>query len=324
MKKYRLFKFAPILLYVIILSVGVSCQEEDDNRAFVPYRVAIGGPNTVAPGEVATFYTDAYGDETFTWEVPAGATILEGVGTDSIKVSFEAGSSGDITIQARGLDGRKSVKVESSAPEATVELNANTVALNQGASDTLLIEFDTDIATDPEVMLVPSDEVSGGTISPLVKVDEDTYQVIYTAGAGNGTQQISVDNAISTPYYGALEMDTVVTFDLYEVDNTSATGRLLASGTPVYDSGSVVTLSAVFSEALSTQDSVQISLNGITEAYVTNAIMDTEDGMTWTYNFESDGEINELVSVSVSNLPADPAGNPTQAVEPIIIQFKND
>ena len=324
MKKYRLFKFAPILLSVIALSIGVSCQEEDDDRAFVPYRVAIGGPDKVAPGEAVIYYTDAYGDETFTWGVPEGATLLDGAGTDSISVSFEAGSSGDVTIQARGLDGRKFVEVESAAPAATVALDTNTVALTQGASDTLFIEFDTDIATDPEVRLMPNDEVSGGTISPLVKVDEDTYQVIYTAGTGNGTEKISVDNAVSTAFYGSLEMDTVVTFNLYEVDNTPATGRLLASGTPVYDSGSVVTLSAVFSEPLSTQDSVQISITGLTEAYVTDATMATEDGMTWTYDFQSDGEINELVTVSVSNVPTDPAGNPTEAVEPIIIEIKNE
>ena len=324
MRKYRLFKFTPLLLCVIVLSIGVSCQEEDDDRAFVPYRVAIGGPAKVAPGEEVIYYTDAYGDETFAWDVPEGAEILEGAGTDSIRVSFAAGSSGDITIQARGLDGRKSVEVESAAPEASVELDENTVALSQGASDTLLIEFDKSIATDPEVMLVSDEGVSGSTISPLVKVDESTYQVIYTAGAGNGKDKISVDNAVSTPYFGELAMDTVVTFDLYEVDNVSATGRLLASGTPVYDSGSVVTVSAVFSEALSTQDTVQISFNGPTEAYVTNANMDTEDGMTWTYDFESNGEINELVTVSVSNVPTDPAGNPTEAVEPIIVQFKND
>lgn len=323
MKKHKLFKFHSILLCVIALGVGISCQEDDD-RAFVPYRVAIGGPDKVAPGEVVIYYTDAYGDETFDWSVPDGATILEGAGTDSISVSFAAGGDGDITIQARGLDGRKSVEVEPGAPVATVELDANTVALNQGASDTLLIEFDADIATDPEVTLLPADGISGSTISPLVKVDEDTYQVIYTAGAGNGTQKISVDNAVSTPYYGELTMDTVVTFDLYEVDNIPATGRLLASSTPVYDSGEVVTLSAVFSEALSTTDTVQISISGDTEAYVTNENMATEDGMTWTYNFESNGEINGLVTVSASNLPADPAGNPTEAVEPIIIQFKND
>ena len=324
MKKHRLFKFTPILLSVVALSVGVSCQEEDDNRAFVPYRVAIGGPNTVVSGQVATYYTDAYGDETFTWGVPEGATLLEGAGTDSIKVSFEAGSSGDITIQARGLDGRKSVEVEAATPEVSVELDANTTALNQGASDTLLINFDADIATDPEVTLVSDEGVSGSTISPLVRVDENTYQVIYTAGTGNGKDKINVDNAVSTPYFGALEMDTVITFDLYEVDNVAATGRLLASTTPVYDSGSVVTISAVFSEALNTQDSVQISFNGPTEAYVTNANMDTEDGMTWTYDFESDGELNELVDVSVSNVPTDPAGNPTEAIEPIVIQFINE
>ncbi len=324
MKKYRLFKFAPILLCIITLSIAVSCQEEN-NSAFVPYRVVIGGPDKVIPGEMAVYYTDAYGDETFNWSVPAGATIMNGAGTNSIIVSFEAGSSGDINIQARGLDGKKTVTVEAIAPVVdSLKLDSDIVALRQGATANVTMYFNAEFATDPEVLLVSPGGVTGGTLGALEKVDAKTYQISYTAGAGDGKEKISVDNAVSTAYYGSLAMDTVATFDIYTVDNTPATGRLFASSTPVYDSGSVVTLSAVFSEKLSPETPVQISVGGFATAYVTNAAMASTDSTTWTYDFQSDGTINELVTVSVSNLPPDLVGNPTEAVEPIIIEIKNE
>ena len=321
MKNSNVFKFNSVALACIItLLVGMSC-EEDSTQSFQPYRAVIGGPSTVAPGEVATYYTDTYGSETVSWTVPTGATIVSGAGTESIEVSFAAGASGDIGVVKQGLNGKLSVTVEEVKPVASVALDSG-VILQQGESAPVTISFDKDIATPPQAALLPTTQLTGGVLSALQKVDEKTYQATYTAGAGDGTETLSLEGAVSSQFFGATMMDSSG-FELYTVDNTAATGKLLASSTPVDDS-TMVTFSATFSEPLSTTDTVKISVDGASLSYVTEASMMTEDGITWTYDFQPQGGANEVATVSVGNLPTDLAGNPTQAVAPIVIQIKND
>ena len=306
------------------LLIGAAC-DDDDTTVFEPTQLTVGGPDEVSPGDTATFTADQYENETYTWGVPAtGATIIEGDGTSAITVIFTAAGSGDITVAARGVNGSKTVTVATSAPTASVALDSG-VVLMEGETANVRVSFDQDIATAPTVTLVPADEVTGGAVSAVEQVDDRTFQVTYTAGAGDGTDQVSVSQAVTSEFFGSVAMDTVIAFDVYPVDNTPATGELFASRTPVSDS-MMVTLSAMFSEPLSTSDSVQISVNGLTTTYVTDATMDTEDGLTWTYEFQPEGGANELATVTVSNLPTDLAGNATDAdsIEPIIIQIKNE
>lgn len=298
---------------------------EDEVTVFEPTELAILGPEEVSPGDTATYITDRYENETYSWTVPAGATVTSGEGTPEVTVTFTAAGSGEISVAARGINGTKTVEVITSVPEASIALDEEEVALSEGETADVLITFDHDIASAPEVSLVEVEGLAGSTIGPVEKVDDRTFRVAYTAGSGDGVDQISVTQAVSTEFYGSVTMDTVMTFDAYRVDNTSATGELTASQTPVSDDMSV-TISAVFSEALSTSDTVQVSINGVTSdaAYVSDANMITQDGITWTYVFEPEDGANELATVSVNNLPADLAGNPTEAVEPIILQIKND
>ena len=333
MKNYLSFKLCLSTLCALALIINVSCEEEDNAEAFEPYRLVIGGETEVAPGDTATYSTSLYENETYTWSVPAGAEIVSGAGTFKIDVYFTADGSGDITVAAgsRDITGTLPVEVVSTAPVASVELESDTI-LTSGATGNVLITFDKDIDTAPEVTLISSDSTSTGeAITAVEEVDERTFRVTYTAGTGNGVDQISVDNAVSSDFFGAVEMDTVVTFDIYQVDNTPATGELVASRTPV-NSTTTTTLSAIFSEPLRTEDSVTVSITqtdalGMTITYVDSATMSTEDGQTWTYDFQPSGDANGLVEVSVGNFPTDVAGNPTpmDAIEqPIIIQIQNE
>ena len=324
MKKYIPFKAVTSALSVIALVTIMSCEQEEDTSPLEPYRLVVSGPGEVAPSETHTYYTSLYEGETYAWAVPSGATIVDGEGTFSIDVTFTAAGSGDITVERQGIRGAKTVAVVTSAPVAEVTLADTTVAaLTEGGTANVLISFDKDIATVPEVMLMPAEGVTGSMISAVEKVDDRTFQVTYTAGAGDGTDKISVDKAVSSELFGAVVMDTIVTFDAYPVDNTPATGELSASLTPVDDS-TMTMISATFSEPLSTTDSVKISINGLTNAYVTEAAMTTEDGLVWTYGFQPEGGASEVVSVSVSNLPADLAGNPTEEVASIIVEVNNE
>ncbi|WPP48804.1 hypothetical protein [Catalinimonas niigatensis] len=322
MKTYLPFK--AIFSILVMVALLITACEDDEVTTFEPTELMIIGPEEVSPGDTATYIADRYENETYSWTVPAGATLTSGDGTPVVTVTFTAAGSGDISVAARGIEGSKTVDVVTAAPMASIALDSG-VVLTEGGTANVLITFDQDIAVDPEVSLVPAEGVSGSTVSALEKVDDRTFRVSYTAGAGDGTDQISIEQAVTSVFFGSVAMDTVLTFDGYMVDNTAATGELSSSQTPVSDD-MMVTLSAIFSETLSTSDTVKVSINGVTTdaAYVTNANMTTEDGITWIYAFQPEGGANELASVSVSNLPADLAGNPTEAVEPIIIQLKND
>ena len=303
------------------LLFSVACND-DEVGVFEPTELLVNGPTELAPGDTATYTADRYEGATYTWAVPTpGATILTGEGTPTITVVFGAGGSGDVTVAARGVNGQLNVAVKTAAPEATLALPSDTV-LTAGATSPVRISFDQPIETPPVVGVVPAAGTVGGAVSAVTRVNDRTFEVVYTAGTGDGTDKISVDKAVTTAYYGASAMDTVMTFNAYPTDNTAATGELSASRTPV-DSTTTSTLSVMFSEPLLTSDTVKVSVVGASQAYVTEANMMTVDGQTWTYSFQPEGGTTELATVSVSNLPTDLAGNPTEAVDPISIQIKN-
>ena len=321
MKTYPSFKLLISILAVGILLSTVACNEEEV-ADFVLTEFIISGPEEVAPGDTATFSTSKYEGETYTWTVPAlGATIVSGAGTSTIAVAFTAAGSGNITVAARGISGTTAVTVVSAAPVATVALPTDAI-LMASATSNVLISFDQPIETAPVVGVVPAAGTAGGSVGAVTRVDDRTFEVTYTAGTGDGTDQVNVSSAATTADYGALAMDTVMTFDAYRTDNTSATGKLTASLTPV-DSTTTSTLMVMFSEPLLTSDTVKVSVVGPSQTYVAEADMTTTDGQTWTYGFQPEGGTTELATVTVSNLPTDLAGNPTEAVEPITIQIKN-
>ncbi|MGB3587460.1 MAG: hypothetical protein WBA23_13015 [Tunicatimonas sp.] len=323
MKTYRSIKSLISILSVGILLSTVACDNDDEVTDFVLTEFSINGPDEVSPGDTTTFSTSKYEGETYAWTVPAnGATIVSGAGTSTIAVAFTAAGSGDITVAARGISGTTTVTVVSAAPMATVTLPSDTV-LTAGATSNVLINFDQPIETAPQVVVVPASGTSAGeAVSAVTRVDDRTFQVTYTAGNGDGVDKINVDNAVTTAGFGSLAMDTIATFDTYRTDNTSATGRLTASLTPV-DSTTTSTLTVTFSEPLRTESAITVSVVGAAQNYVTDAEMTTTDGQVWTYAFQPEGGTTELATVSVSNLSTDLAGNATTVVDPITIQVKN-
>ncbi len=323
MKKYVPFKLFASVLCLSIGILNVACEEEGSTDPLPIDRLVIGGEDEPSAGDVLTYTASLYEGETYTWTVPAGAEIVSGAGTFAIEVAFSAAGSGDITVAARGATGTLTVAVNApAAPVASVSLVSDTI-LAAGTTGAVNISFDQPIETAPVVGVVPAGTASAGeAVSAVTRVDDRTFQVTYTAGTGDGTDKISVDQAVTTAYYGGLVMDTVVTFGVYETDNSSATGELSASRTPV-DSTTTSTLTVTFSEPLRTEEAVTVSVVGASQAYATDAEMTTTDGQTWTYNFQPEGGTTESATVSVGNLPTDLAGNATTAVEPITISIKN-
>jgi len=320
--RFTSFAIYGLLSLVVILSS--SCEEEEVG-VYEPTELMILGPADVTPGDTATYITDLFIDQTYSWTVPSGATITGGEGTSKVQVTFTAAGSGDITVTAsdKDISGTKVVNVLTSEPVPTLEME--NVKLSEGGTANLKIKFDQDISVAPIVTLIKSEDLSGGTLGELEKIDARTFQVPYIAGTGDGVDEITIEKAVTTEFFGTVTMDSVYTFKSYTVDNTSATGELSASKTPVSDE-EIVILSAVFNEALSQTDTIKISVTGIVSfsKYVNQANMETEDGITWTYELQPEGGSNELTSVSLSNVPSDIAGNTTEDVEAIYLQIKNE
>ncbi len=324
MKKYLPFNPLTVLAALIVLSVGIACQEDEGIEPYQPYYLVITGPNEVAPGATITYSANPYQGETYTWEVPAGAT-LEGQGNDTVTVVFGATSSGNVSVAARGLTEARAITVVSTLPTPTVSLE-DTV-LSQGGVQDVIIEYDKDIETAPTVSFVAGSATQGGAITAVERVDARSFRVSYTAGSGDGNDAIEVSNAVSTAFFGAQRDSTTNTFNVYGTDNTPATGTLEASRTPVAP-GQSVTFTATFDELLYVaQDSVTISVvsnNLLTPVtYVDNVVMSTLDGVNWTYRYEPEEGINDVVSVSVTT-PTDRAGNVTTPVEPILIEIREE
>lgn len=313
------------LLGLTILTLGVACEDDEGVEPYQPYYLVITGPNEVAPGEAITYSANPYQGETYTWEVPAGAT-LEGQGNDTVTVTFSAASSGNLTVAARGLTEVRSIAVEPTLPTPTVVLEDT--ALAQGGTQNAVISFNKDIETPPTVTFVASADTQGGAITAVERIDERNFRVGYTAGTGNGTDEIRVTGAVSNAFFGA-QRDTVESvFNLYQTDNTPATGRLEASRTPTTPSRSV-TFTATFTEELYiAQDSVTITIasaDALTSdtTYVNGAVMSTLDGVNWTYRYEPAEDTDDVALVSVA-APTDLAGNTTTVVEPILFEIREE
>ncbi|MGB3849152.1 MAG: hypothetical protein WA958_04245 [Tunicatimonas sp.] len=325
MKKYLPSNLTAILLGLVVLTIGFACEEDSGIDPYQPYYLVITGPNEVAPGASITYSANPYQGETYTWEVPAGAT-LEGQGNDTVTVVFSAASSGNVTVAARGLTESRNITVNSTLPTPTVEL-ADT-ALAQGGTQDVIISFAKDIETAPTVTFAAGEGTQGGTLGALERVDERSFRAPYTAGSGNGTDEIVVTGAVSNAFFGA-QRDTVeTTFNVYTTDNIAATATLEASQTPVV-SGETVTFTATFNEELYiAQDSVTITMVSSSlltrdTTYIDNAVMSTLDGINWTYDYQPTTSIDDIASVSIS-APADLAGNVTILPDPILIEVRED
>lgn len=324
MKKYLPSNLVAILLGLVILTLGIACEDDAGIEPYQPYYLVITGPTEVAPGETITYSANPYQGESYTWTVPTGATLVEGAGNDTVKVVFSAASSGNLMVAARGLTETQAITVKPTLPTPSVELE-DTV-LTQGGTQDVVISFGKDIETAPTVTFVSDTGTQGGAITALERVDARKFRVAYTAGNGNGTDRIQVSNAVSTAFFGAQRDSTTSTFNLYGTDNTPATGTLEASRTPVAPGQSVI-FTATFSEPLYVaQDSVTISVVSanpliLGTTYVDNAVMSTLDGVNWTYRYEPAAGIDDVASVSVT-APTDLAGNVTAAVEPLLIEIR--
>ena len=307
-----------------ILIIGVACEEEGGIEPYEPYYLVITGPTEVAPGDTVTYAATSYENESYSWTVPDNATIVDSNEADTIQVTFPSGSGGNIMVSVKGLTESETIAVNPANPVSSITL-ADT-SLSQGGTSTVLINYNQDITTAPTLELRSNENTDGSTLGDIERVDDRTFRATYTAGTGDGTDEILVTGGVSSPFYGSVTDTLESVFNLTPTDNTPATGELFASRTPTTPDDAVL-ITAAFSESLNTQDSVRLSITSTNPlndtTYLDGVIMSTLDGATWTYEFEPGEGINDITEVSV-DAPTDPAGNTTEAVEPIILEIKDE
>ena len=137
--------------------------------------------------------------------------------------------------------------VSSAQPKATLSRGPGK-AVASGAVDTLFIEYDQAIITAPTVAFDPA---TAGTDGPVVKVDDNNFYVLYTAGGTyTGLVEATVSGATSDDS-GVLLTQADETIDM-EVDNEVPV--LVSSD---YWGGSVgrnqfTTITMTFNEAIAT------------------------------------------------------------------------
>ncbi|GHA55192.1 family 16 glycosylhydrolase [Pontibacter akesuensis] len=144
--------------------------EVDYVRVYQQFReLELSGPTVVAPNaQNLSFKASKVSGATYTWQVPAGATITSGASTSEVKVNW--GNTGGVVRVQMQLDGQQFVK----------EITVNTTQVPQGES--FLIEDFNDLPTSQL-------SSSGGTFD--FAQEEGALLVNYAVTNPNGLPQIN-------------------------------------------------------------------------------------------------------------------------------------
>ncbi|UII34374.1 hypothetical protein LVD17_11195 [Fulvivirga ulvae] len=310
-----------IFILSLITAVLFTACGDDDSTFNGPFRLNIAGSSEVRP-ESTHEYTigDFTSPDSYTWTVSGPATISGSATGNTITVDF--GEVGDAVITVtNGTDtGTFSVTVAETEPAVTVSYNGAGV-LRSGEADTVFFKFAAPLAADPSFAMNTSDSTQfnggnpfvSGTLGPLVKMDEDSYYAIYTAGAGSGTPEALFQDIKSTPAYGGVNIDSAFV-KLYRVDNTAPVATIDYSTLLANDS-TVVTITVTFSEMVmaadpATDSSLLISFDGSVTAAI-DTLEATDDPLVYTYDYIVNGGGDGQVEVAITNI-ADLAGNTSE------------
>lgn len=312
------------IIFLLLISCFVVACEDDEAELFEgPYRLSVGGPTSVRP-ESTRSYTigDVLSPDSYNWTVTGPAEIVGSASGSTVKVKFN--SIGDVTLSVtNGRDSRTvPITVTALPPKGafsmTSALNEPGV-LNSGSSDTLFLTFNQSLANNPTVSMVTgTDAFVSGSLGTVQRIDGKNYFVVYTAGAGNGTPQVTVSGIVANEAFGGATLaDQVV--DLYRVDNIAPVANLSYSQETA-KSGSEVTVTVTFTEPVmpstftSSEDSLMfITFSGAGVTAERDTLMATDDPLVYTFDYTVTGNGNGELEVDLENV-ADMAGNELAAV----------
>ncbi|WP_377469356.1 hypothetical protein [Pontibacter silvestris] len=313
-----------LLLFVTVLGF-TACDDDDNEPFFDPTRLAIGGPDEVAPGTNRNYTIgNITSPETYTWSVEGPAQIVGSNTGATITVAFQSVGEAVITATNGTETGRLTVEVANVAPAVTATLDTTAMgqqkALRNGESDTVFFEFDApfrDIESfginteDSTAFNQGTEPFTSGTLGELSQLDNGRYYAIYTAGPGNGTPEAKFANIIATSEYGSDTVETAYV-QLYRVDNIAPVVDFTYSQ-PTANEGTVVTVTATFSEAVMPADPADtllfVTLSGAGTSAERDTLMATDNPLVYTFEYEvSETATNGPVQIGIEGV-VDFAGN---------------
>ncbi len=189
------------------------------------------------------------------------------------------------------------IAIEDFRPVAAPSQMGN-IALREGASDTISVMFDSEIATPPTIT------TQVGLIGALQGSGTDFF-AIYTAPAGfTGNDTLTVSTAVETDDEGG-ETSVPVTLSV-SIDNTAPEYSLSYSAAAV-GPGFTETITAMFDEPVS-DPKINISGQGV-DPVAEAEMMLSGDGMTATYMYSPSGETLTEGPLTITVNASDMSGN---------------
>jgi len=183
-------------------------------------------------------------------------------------------------------------------PVASPSLRADYIALREGASDTVYVEFDSEIATPPTIT------AQLGTVGPLQGSGTDFF-AIYTAPAGlTGSDTLTVSSATETEEEGGeASVPQIITIS---VDNTAPEYSLNYSAAAI-GPGFTETVTVTFDEVV---EDPMINISGQGVDAVTDAEMElADDGLSATYSYSPTGTTLTEGPLTITVSATDLSGN---------------
>jgi len=242
------------------------------------------------------------GTTTFT----AGATMTVAGGTaTTILAPATAGTYYCYLIDAAGNISSHStatLTVDTTAPTAAITYSV-AGPYKSGTVVTITATFSKAMADSP----VPQIAISGANIlaaTSMTKSSSTVYTYAYTIGAGNGTATVALSTG--TDIAGNVITSAPTSGATFTVDNTAPTAAITYSPAGgVYKSGTVVTITATFSEAMADSPVPQIVISGANTLVATNMTKSSSTVYTYAYTI---GAGNGTATVSLGT-GTDMAGN---------------
>lgn len=190
------------------------------------------------------------------------------------------------------------IPIEDFRPVAALSLSDDYIALREGSTDTVFVEFDSEIATPPTVT------AQVGTVSPIQGSGTDFF-VLYTAPAAfTGSDTLTVSSAVETEAEGG-EASVPKTITL-AVDNMAPEYTLGYSAAAI-GPGFTETVTVTFDEPVE-DPMINISGQGV-EAVADAEMMLSDDGLTATYEYMPTGTTLTEGPLTITVSATDLSGN---------------
>ncbi|MFN6947139.1 MAG: T9SS type A sorting domain-containing protein, partial [Cytophagaceae bacterium] len=246
----------------------------------------VSGPEYVQPGQSYTYNVPYVDGATYSWDVPAGANIISGQGTNSIVVQFSEGSSGAVSVAATNAYGTSnaSTSVSVGYPPVSSEISGpSNVELGETYTYTVPngvgVQFDWSV---PAGAIIVSGQ---GTNSISVRFD---------SGSGGNI------NLIATNNYGITNSSKPV-----NIGNTPAIGSTV-NGPEYVQPGQDYTYSVPFEDGVSYEWSVPAGATIVSGQGTNSVVVRFTDGSSGDVSVVATnpyGSSSAAGSVNVGNPP---------------------